>query len=103
MSDDGSRFSLPNPGVRVTDTDTEAELIVVAVRPDTRADEWYDSGRLVSAENPDHPPWAPVAEVVDTVAVDEGQSVDDLADHDDLFSAPVTRLETANDSGGDGE
>jgi hypothetical protein len=101
VTDGGCRYVLPDTGVRVIDGDTGAELVVVAVRPDTRADECHDADGLVSAANPDHPPWAPVVEVVDAATVDGWQSVNGLRDHADVFSVPVTRLETASGHGGE--
>jgi len=101
VTDGGTRYVLPDTGVRVIDTDANAELGVVAVRPDTRADKCHDGGRLVSAASPNHPPWAPVIEVADAATGDGWQSVNDIRDHANVFVVPMTRLETASGHGGE--
>ena len=99
VTDGGTRYVLPDTGVRVIDTDTE--LGVVAVRPDTCADKRHDGGRLVSAANSKHPPWAPVVEVADAATGDGWQSVNDIRAHANVFAVPMTRLETASGHGGE--
>jgi hypothetical protein len=100
---DGGREILPNAGSRVADReDDDAELIVVDVHPDARADSWVidATGDTVAAHNPGYRPDSAVVEAVyaeDTARLPSWRTVEDLRDAVDdgaltTYTFPVDRL-----------
>lgn len=111
--DSETRYVLPDPGAHVGDReDPDAELVVLAVLEDTRADEHRipATGKTVYQHNDGYPPWAPVVRCAyaDEVAgLDGWRHLEDLREAVEegalrAYSFPVPRLEgTDDDAGGE--
>jgi hypothetical protein len=100
---DGGRRILPTVGGRATDReDDEAELIVLDVHPDARADSWVidATGDTVAEHNPGYGADSPVVECVyaeDAARLPSWRTVEDLRDAVDTdtlasYAFPVERL-----------
>jgi hypothetical protein len=107
---DGGRRILPSPGGRASDReDDEAELIVLDVHPEARADSWVidDTGDTVAEHNPGYGADSPVAECVyaeDTDGLPSWRSVEDLRDAVEFdaiasYAFPVDRLAAVTGGG----
>lgn len=109
---DGGRYLLPNRGAKVRDRDTDDELLVVDVHPDTPAREFFLEGpeRTVAALNREYDPDAPVIDAVYLEAAEEylaerdgTEPITEAAEAGDLraYSFPAPRLAAVE--GGEGE
>lgn len=98
----GGRFgmySLPGVGAPVVDRETDERLIVIRLRPETRAGDHEVGSETVAELNPEYDENAPVVDAVyaEEIQLAEWRSVDDLqaaADRGDLtaYAFPVDRL-----------